>query len=248
MKDLLKTVEYLVQARTRNKKTGDIPTIIIGRNPEQIVSSCISAGCKLLQEKLGGTGEYKKLGLKPCYAHKGTVSWATKSIFRSLKKGSKSIEDYSVREGFRLSARGAKYYRMSSIGDASALSMAQIKEIKKEAKKYKLSPLGYTANRDAKHLQNMLMLSCPTLKETDQAVSSGWRATTIFKDWNGKKTFTTPGGHKGIVCPEQTQSLNAENKGMKVTPREKIECNTCGLCANGNKHRTKYKVIGFVAH
>ena len=241
-------IEYLVQSRTRNKKTGDIPTIIIGKNADQVLKSCIASGCKLLQDKLGGSGEYKKLGLKPCYAHNSTVSWGTKSIFRSLIKGTKEIADYSVKEGFRLSARHAKYYRLSSIGDASALSKDQIKEIKKEGKKYGLKPLGYTANKSASHLKSMLLLSCPTMEEADAAVADGWRSTTIFSEYKGKKTFVTPAGNKGIICPEQVQSIQAHKKSKDVTPREKITCNICGLCSKGNTHKTKYKVIGFVSH
>ena len=78
---------------------------------------------------------------------------------------------------------------------------------------------------------------------------SRWRSTTIFDKWDGKtKTFRTPDNNQGIICPEQTQALTAKNKGKDVTPREKITCNICGLCGKGNKNKTKYKVIGFIAH
>lgn len=244
----MKAIKYLVQSRTMNKKTGDIPTIIVGKNATQTIQSCIAAGCKLLQEDLGGSGEYKKLGLKPCYAHKGTVSWGTKSIFRSLIKGTKKIADYTVQEGFRLSSRHAKYYRLSSIGDASSLSKKQLKEIKKEAKKYGLKPIGYTANKSADHLKSMLLLSCTSLEDADQAVRDGWRSTAIFSSWNGKRTFKTESGNLGIICPEQTQSLKAQNKSKDISPREKITCNICGLCSKGNKHKTKYKIVGFISH
>lgn len=239
-----KTIDILVQATTKNKKTGNIPTIIVGQNQDDIVKSCIQSGCKLLHKKLGGSGEYKDLGLRPCYAHNSSVSWGTKSIFRALEKGSKVLDDYSLSEGFRMSARTARYFRCSSIGDISAVSPNRFRTILKEGAIYGLKPLGYTADKTATHLKDSLLLSCPTMEETDNAVNEGWRATTIFKSWDGKKTFTTPAGHKGIVCPEQTQAKS----GKEVTPRNKITCNDCGLCSQGNKHPSKYKVIGFITH
>jgi len=239
-----KTIDILVQATTKNKKTGNIPTIIVGQNQNDVVKSCIQSGCKLLHKKLGGSGEYKDLGLRPCYAHNSSVSWGTKSIFRAIEKGTKVLEDYSLYDGFRMSARTAKYFRCSSIGDISAIEEHRFKVILKEAAIYGLKPLGYTADKRAVHLKEHLLLSCPTMKETDEAVNKGWRATTIFKSWDGKKTFTTPQGHKGIVCPEQTQSKS----GQEITPRNKITCNDCGLCSQGNQHSTKYKVIGFITH
>ena len=239
------TIDVLVQATTQNKKTGNLPTIIVGQTQKQVVSSCIQSGCKLLHTKLGGSGEYKELGLKPCYAHNGSVSWGTKNIFKALEKGSKTLEDYSVYDGFRMSARTAKYFRCSSIGDISVVTPNRFKTILKEAAIYGLKPLGYTADKTATHLKDSLLLSCPTMEETDEAVKNGWRATTIFKSWDGKKkTFTTPQGNKGIVCPEQTQAKS----GKEITPRNKITCNICGLCSQGNQHTTKYKVIGFITH
>ena len=238
-------MNILVQATTRNKKTGNIPTIIVGQNYDEITSSCRASGCILLHKKLGGSGGYKELGLLPCYAHKGHVSWGTKSILRAIDKGTKTIADYSIEEGFSNSSRHAKYFRLSSIGDASSLSQETIDALVSEGIKYGLSPLGYTASKEATHLQSICLLSCPTIEETDEAISKGWRATSIFdvKDWDGERTFTTPQGHKGIYCPEQVQQMKEKD----VTPRKKITCNTCGLCAKGNKHRTKYKAIGFFA-
>jgi len=238
------TIDILVQSTTKNRKTGNIPTIIVGQNQNQVVSSCIQSGCKLLHKKLGGSGEYEDLGLKPCYAHNSSVSWGTKSIFRAIEKGTRTIEDYSLSEGFRMSARTAKFFRASSIGDMSSLSPQRVKEVIKEGIKYGLKPLGYTADKTATHLKEHLLLSCPTMEETDAAVNNGWRATTIFQTWDGKKTFTTPSGHKGIVCPEQTQARSRK----EITPRNKITCNDCGLCSQGNQHTTKYKVIGFITH
>tara|TARA_R110001592_G_scaffold249578_2_gene512049 strand:+ start:278 stop:1090 length:813 start_codon:yes stop_codon:yes gene_type:complete len=239
-----KQIDILVTSRTKNKKTGDIPTIIVGQNTSQVVKSCKIAKCKLLHTKLGGKGEYKELGLKPCYAHNGSVSWGTKSIYKALAKGSRTLQDYALEEGFRLSSRTAKYFRCSSIGDISAIKPKRFTEIIKEGVKYNLESLGYTANEKAHHLKESLLLSCTTIEDADKAVSKGWRATTIFKKWNGKKTFVTPSGNKGIICPEQTQAQS----GKEITPRNKITCNTCGLCAKGNRHTTKYKVVGFITH
>lgn len=237
-------IDILVQARTSNTKTGDIPTIIVGQNHNDILRSCQNSGCALLHTKLGGNGLYTKLGLKPCYAHNSTVSWGTRSILRALDKGTKTLEDYSLSEGFRMASRTAKYFRLSSIGDASSLSLSRIKEIVSEGTKNKLLPLGYTASASATHLQEICLFSAPTMKDADSAINKGWRVAVQIGTWNGNKTFTTPLGHKGIVCPEQTQAITQPN----VTPRNKITCNTCGLCSKGNQHSTKYKAIGFISH
>ena len=234
----------LVQSTTQNKKTGDIPTIIVGTDYNKIVESCKTSECALLHKSLGGKGTYKELGLKPCYAHKGSVGWGTKSILKALQKGTKTIADYSLKEGFRLSARTAKYFRLSAIGDASSLPIETIKAIIKEGKEYGLLPLGYTASLKAEHLKEICIKSCTSMNEADKAVKAGWRATTIFHNWNGERTFTTPDGNVGVVCPEQTQAIKDPN----VSPRKKITCNTCGLCSQGNQHPTRYKVIGFLSH
>ena len=243
-------MNILVQSTTQNKKTGNIPTIIVGQSYDEITSSCRASGCILLHKKLGGNGGYKELGLLPCYAHKGHVSWGTKSILRAIDKGTRTVNDYSIKEGFSNSSRNARYFRLSSIGDASSLSHETINELVTEGEKYNLKPLGYTASKEATHLKEVCLLSCPTIEETDEAISKGWRATTITnpKNWDGKRTFKTPKGFSGIYCPEQVQAIKAKADGVKVTPRTKITCNTCGLCSQGNKHTTRYKAIGFFSH
>lgn len=234
----------LAQATTRNKKTGNIPTLIIGQTDEQTLTSCQQSGCELLHTKYGGSGAYKEKGLRPCYAHASSVSWATKSIRKAIEKGTKTIKDYSVKEAFRLSAREARYFRLSSIGDCSILPRETIDMIVETGKKYNLIPLGYTAGwRKRNDLQDVVLASNITQEDADKAISKGWRATCQVPKTT-RKTFVTPDGNLGIVCPEQTQA----NSGKEVTPRNKITCNTCGLCAKGNTHPTKYKVIGFYNH
>ena len=245
---LLKKTGILVQSTTSNKKTGRIPTIIVGTTAEETLQSCIDSGCAVLPEKLGGTGEYHKYGIKkPCYAWKGTVSWATKSIRRALDKGTKTIEDYTCENAFRMSERTARVFRLSSIGDCSALSHEQMKEIVSTGERYNLKPMGYTAGWKRKgkdYLKQWVLASNFTMEQADKAIDSGWRSTVILPKDTDYKTFVTPAGNKGIVCPEQTQQrINPE-----VTPRNKITCNTCGLCSEGNQHKSKFKVIGFINH
>ena len=245
---LLKKTGILVQSTTRNKKTGNVPTIIVGQTAEETLQSCIDSGCAVLPEKLGGSGEYKKLGIKsPCYAHNGPVAWATKSIRRAIDKGTRTIEDYSLENGFRMSARTARVFRLSSIGDCSALSHEQMKEIVSTGERYNLKPMGYTAGwkrKGKEYLKKWVLASNFTMEQADKAIDSGWRSTVILPKDTDYKTFVTPAGNKGIVCPEQTQQrINPD-----VTPRNKITCNTCGLCSEGNQHKSKFKVIGFINH
>ena len=233
-------IDVLVQSSTRNKKTGNIPTVIVGQNTKDIKKSCLDSGCPLLSEKMGGAGQYKQHGLKPCYAHASSVSWATKSILKAIDKGNKTIKDYSIREGFRMSSRHARFFRLSSIGDCSSLSRKVIDKLVKTGKEYNLKPLGYTAGwRQRPDLKDIVLASNITMEDADTAVSQGWRATCQVPKGT-KKRFITPGGNEGIVCPEQKQK--------NATPRNKITCNSCGLCSEGNQHKTRFKVIGFINH
>ena len=135
-------MHVLVQHTTRNKKTGNIPTIVVGQSYDEVTQSCINSGCALLHPSLGGSGIYKELGLQPCYAHRGGVSWGLKTMLKAIAKGTKTLADYSIQEGFRLSARSARYFRLSSIGDASSLPHETIDELLSEGEKYNLKPLG----------------------------------------------------------------------------------------------------------
>jgi len=239
-----KDINVLVQATTKNRKTGNVPTIIVGQDIDDVKKSCLDSGCPLLSEKMGGSGEYKRHGIQPCYAHRAHVSWATKSIFKAIDKGTKQLSEYSIKHAFSNSSRHAKFFRLSSIGDCSSLSRKVINKLVNVGKEYNLKPLGYTAGwRQRPDLKDIVLASNITMKDADLAVSEGWRATCQVPKGTAKR-FTTPEGNKGIICPEQTQHHSVN----RIGKRNKITCNSCGLCSEGNQHKSRFKVIGFINH
>jgi hypothetical protein len=61
------------------------------------------------------------------------------------------------------------------------------------------------------------MASTDTLEDADEAIARGWKVATVLPSDHNERTWTTPGGNKGIVCP----AMMAPGK---------VTCNSCRLC------------------
>ncbi len=167
---------------TKNVKTGNVPTLWVGKTREQSYDSC--KGCKLLETK-------------DCYAQFGTPSMAHKSMIRAADKG----KDYSLKQALMDSRRSAKMARFGAIGDPGALPLDYITKAIAAVRKAGLDPVGYTHHwRDKPELAGVFMASCDDLSEVDDALAKGFRAAVVLP-WDHEGKFTTPGGAKGIVCP-----------------------------------------------
>ncbi len=179
--------------------------------------SCETAGCPLLTN-----GQ--------CYAWNGTPRLAYTSIERRHQQGIA----YDLPSALENSLRSARYVRIAALGDPCVLSREEIEAtyaaVKREGFR---GVLGYTHGwRDAgAHLRGMLMASCDSLPQADEAVDRGWRATAILPWDTTPSGIVTPAGRSVVVCPAQT--------------KRGVNCNMCGLC---DASRNGPEVIGFLDH
>tara|TARA_R110002051_G_scaffold317281_2_gene398297 strand:- start:5768 stop:6604 length:837 start_codon:yes stop_codon:yes gene_type:complete len=205
-----------------NRKTGNVPTLWIGRTMEETRASC--KGCPLCPKKEGGNGE--------CYAY-GSPEYALHSIQRAAAK---DPERYTVNRALSNSKRSAKMARLGALGDPGRLPLDYLKRSILKVRAVGLEAVGYTHHwRDLPSLAGWLMASCDALGQVDGALAAGWRVAVKvpwdFLGDNGTGRFKTPGGAAGIVCPA-------------VKTDGGITCNDCRLC-DGSKAGP---VIAFPSH
>ncbi len=220
-------MKYLCTATSRNTKTGNVPGISIGDTRADSIKSCADVGCPLLHHKYGGQGGKDK---PTCYAQHGSPSFAHSAMVKASARG----KDYSLATAIANSSRSARMVRVGVIGDPAGVSPIDSAYIRQTIKQAGLALVGYThgwALDKARHWRGSLMASCATLAETDTAIANGWRATVVLPADHEGRTFTTPDGHKGIVCPA-------------IVKPGKVTCNDCRLC-DGSKAGP---VIGFPDH
>ena len=220
-------MRYLCTPTSTNDKTGNVPTIWIGASREESIRSCQEVGCPLLHKKYGGQGGDDQT---ICYAQHGTPAFAHISTCKSHDNGKDKSLAYALRNG----SRSARMVRIGAIGDPAALSWLDGAQIRAAVERAGLDLIGYTHGwrlDKARQWRGYLMASCETLAQADAAIADGWRATVVLPfDWT-ERTFKTPDGHTGIVCPAQIKS-------------SRVTCNTCRLC-DGSK---RGPVIGFIDH
>lgn len=212
------SLNFIWNAQSTNRKTGNVPTLYIGHTKEEAWDSC--SGCNLR-----GNG---------CYAWSGSVAIGASSTRKAFKKG----QDKTLAYAMEHKHKKAKMLRVSAIGDIGRCSSSQAKEIIDTAQKHGLNLVGYTHHwREAKvstKWKGKLMASCERLQDADEAVSKGWRATCLVPSTQSK-SFLSPNGNKVVICPAQT----AEAAGKTLT------CNDCRLC---DASRLLAPIIGFQVH
>ena len=207
---------------SNNRKTGNVPTLWIGRTLEETRASC--DGCPLRPSPDGGNGH--------CYAY-GSPQRALRSIQRAAAK---DPERYTVNRALVDSKRSAKMARLGALGDPGRLPLDYLKKSIRKVRAIGLDAVGYTHHwRDLPSLAGWLMASCDDLDQVDGALAAGWRVA-VKVPWDflgdgGTGRFKTPGGAAGIVCP----AVKTDNG---------ITCNDCRLC-DGSKSGP---VIAFPSH
>jgi len=210
--------DILWLAQTKNTKTGNVPTAFVGKTRKESLQSC--KGCI-------------QLTTKNCYAWFGTVSWSLAHIQRALKN---DPQKYSFLNALADRDPGARMVRVAAIGDPLRASFRDLQHSFELTKQLGLAFVGYThfyQEKGAYRLKKMLMASCDTIEQADDAVKKGWRATTIVPyNFQGKR-FITPAGHTAVICPAQTM------------PKQ-ITCNDCLLCDASRK--TPFQIIAFRDH
>jgi len=217
----------LFTGTTSNTKTGNVPTMAIGRTREESKRSC--AGCPLLDSK-------------DCYAQFGTPSFGHAAQVKSYAKlpEEEGQQKYSLRRALANRRMSARMVRLGSIGDPGALShkflsgvidairseLAPVRSRDGSVRMEPLDPIGYTHHwRGRQDLAGMLMASVGSLDEADEAIDLGFRAAAVvpaeWKDDPTKQRIKTPEGNPAIMCPAIIQP-------------DIVTCNTCRLC-NGAK-------------
>jgi hypothetical protein len=210
--------DILWLAQTKNTKTGNVPTAMIGKTRRESLQSC--KGCSQLTNR-------------NCYAWFGTVSWGLAHIQRAFKG---DPQKYSFLNAIADRHPDARMVRVSAIGDPFRASFRDLQHSFELSKQLGLAFVGYThfhLEKGAHRLKKMLMASCDSIEQADAAVQRGWRATAVVPyNFQGKR-FTTPAGHTAVICPAQTMP-------------KKITCNDCLLCDASRK--TSFQIIAFRDH
>lgn len=214
-----KSFNFIWNARSTNKKTGDVPTLYIGHTKEEAWGSC--EGCELRGEG--------------CYAWSGSVKMGAASARRAFHNGADKSLSYALTH----KNKEAKMLRISAIGDIGRCSHIQAQEIKDASISHNIPIVGYTHHWREPSVEDkwkgFLMASCESIEDADRAVSRGWRATCLVPE-NQDSSFVSKEGNKVVICPAQTQA----KKGITLT------CNDCRLC-NASKSKLA-PIIGFQVH
>ena len=188
-------------ARSRNRKTGDVPTAWIGATQAEAKASC--SGCPLLDDGR-------------CYSWSGATQLAAGSTRKSAER---QPERYTMGAALAQRVASARMIRVTGLGDIGRSGRTLADEIVATAARVGLAVVGYTHHwREAgvaEAWRGRLMASTETLADADRAAREGWRASVVVpKDY--PRLGKTPEGRTVVVCPEQ------------VTGR--VTCNDCRLC------------------
>jgi hypothetical protein len=211
-----------------NRKTGDIPQIIIGQEEEETVASCKAVGCNLRPKKYGGDGG--------CYAYKGLTLYGLRSAIKAKRyaglDGLKhALALRRLKDSRRRKREPARAVRLGMIGDPAGLPPDYLELLLDICNSAAYPVIAYTHGwRDRFDLAEEIRASCDSPAEADEAVAAGWKATCIVDKETERVTYT-PEGHKVVVCPAQLS--------------DSVTCNTCRQCLVDGDYPT---IIGFRKH
>lgn len=203
-------IPIAVVAQSSNVKTGNIPTVWVGRNLAQSRESC--DGCPLL-----ASGD--------CYAQYGSPSFAIASVARSAKR-SKSWRRYTIERAIAGKHRDARFVRFTALGDAARADRAQVKHAIAVTRANGLAVVGYThfhRERSAQWLRGQLMASVQNVDEARDANARGWRAAIVMP----RDTVGTLRNDDGSILAVECPAIAASRLGKTFT------CNDCASTKRG---------------
>lgn len=198
----------VVVARSKNAKTGDVPTVWVGRSLEESRASC--AGCEQLE-----TGN--------CYAQYGSPSFAISAIHRSAARA-KSWRRYTIHRALALRSPSARFVRFSALGDVARADRDQVIEAFKATRKAGLAIVGYTHfwRSDGRWLRGKIMASCDNPSAAAEANARGWRAAIVMPTGTVGTLRNSDGSVFAVECP----AIAAARFGRTFT---------CNDCASGKR-------------
>lgn len=203
-------IPIAVVARSSNAKTGNIPTVWVGRNLQQSRESC--DGCPLL-----ASGD--------CYAQYGSPSFAIASVARAAKRA-RSWRKYTIERAISDRHPEARFVRFTALGDAARADRAQVKHAIATTRAAKLAVVGYThfwRHRYAEWLRGSLMASVQSVGEAREANARGWRAAIVMP----RDTVGTLRNDDGSVFAVECPAIAAARHGKVFT------CNDCASTKRG---------------
>lgn len=203
-------INIAVVARSSNVKTGDIPTVWVGRSLAESRESC--DGCPLL-----ASGD--------CYAQYGSPSFAISSVRRAATRA-KSWRRYTIHRALAERAPSARFVRFSALGDVARADRAQVTEAMQATVDAGLAVVGYThfwRERRAAYLRGRLMASTGSVAEAREANDRGWRASIVLP----AGTVGTIRNEDGTVFAVECPAIAAARLGKTFT------CNDCASTKRG---------------
>jgi hypothetical protein len=206
----MQSIPIAVAARSGNVKTGDVPTVWVGRNRAQSLASC--EGCALL-----ASGD--------CYAQYGTPLLGQSSIAATAARR-KSWRTYTIAYALEHRARSARMVRFSALGDVARADRAQVSEAISATLAAGLAVVGYThfhRERNAAYLRGRLMASVQSADEARDANARGWRAAIVMPAGTRGTIRNDDGTIFAVECP----AIAAANAGKTFT------CNDCASTKRG---------------
>lgn len=221
-----------VTPRSRNRKTGNIPQVFVGRTLEETRETCTP--CALYDDG-------------SCYAQYGQVAISMRSIETAHTHG----KDHSLRGALAQRHKTARAVRTTALGDPGSLSAGTWRWFEHAVRgEAELAIIGYTHQwylPHAQYLKGKVRASVDTKADMVEALEHGWQ-TAIHIDKADAITFGAtmadkPHGtleHNGATyrytyCPAQRN----EDTGRTIT------CNDCLLC---DATRTKVDIVVFADH
>lgn len=217
--------EAVWRGSSSNRKTGNTLSLWVGSTRETSKASC--EGCPLLDNG--------------CYSQGGTPAMGHASLTKRLARLGREAGGYTLAASAEQADR-ALYARVSQIGDAARLDRGSFRAAVTYIRRHFAGVLSYThmwrevASRGDVDLYTA---STGSLDEADSALAAGFTRATVVLPWDAYKdgpNFTTPGGKRGIICPEL---YNEHVRGRKIS------CQDCGMC---DPTRKGPAVIGFPDH
>lgn len=195
------TFTVLWTARSRNRKTGDVPTAWVGASMAEARESC--AGCPLLADGR-------------CYSWSGATQLAAGS---ARKNAARQPHRYTMAAALAQRVASARMVRVTGLGDIGRSGRELADSIVETAARAGLAVVGYSHHwREegvAHAWRGRLMASTETLADADRAVREGWRASVVVPA-DHPRLSRTPEGRPVVVCPEQVAG--------------RVTCNDCRLC------------------
>jgi hypothetical protein len=144
---------------------------------------------------------------------------------------------------------GARFVRLTAIGDCSACSDFELAEVRDAAADAGLGVLGYTAQwsgrgKDRPTLQLLALASTQTDGATRRASLAGWAiAQTVSAE---RFADALPAGH--IETEHGQRLVLCDNQAAVLATTHPPTCNDCGLCTVPNVRRSGFDGVAFAEH